>query len=86
MGRASFCRIFTLYFQYSSLEWVKAPFFRIYIVIAVSNLASTVYYLAIDSFSVLSGFGTRLRVQFRAVVRFDNYKTTVILSGAAFQA
>jgi hypothetical protein len=52
----------------------------------VSNLASTVYYLAIDSFSVLSGFGTRLRVQFRAVVRFDNYKTTVILSGAAFQA
>jgi hypothetical protein len=52
MGRASFCRIFTLYFQYSSLEWVKAPFFRIYIVMAVSNLASTVYYLAIDSFSV----------------------------------
>jgi hypothetical protein len=50
MGRASFCRIFTLYFQYSSLEWVKPSFFRIYIVIAVSNLASTVYYLAIDSF------------------------------------
>jgi hypothetical protein len=36
---------------------VKPSFFRIYIVIAVSNLASTVYYLAIDSFSARSGFG-----------------------------
>ncbi len=39
---------------------MKPSFFWIYIVIAVSNLASTVYSFAIDSFSAIAPFSVPL--------------------------